>query len=404
MLAGDPYQRNFTWPVPDPPKSSWSGDAISQAALRQKALGFNCLHYQSDPEASLARHFLPDKKFLDEHCTDGIRLELLFPSCWNGEDVDSDDHRSHVAYPSLGNGGFCPEGYETRLATLFFETIWNTYAFKDQDGYFALSNGDPTGYGYHGDFMNGWESGVLQEALDTCTDPSGEIEACGVFNIQSDADQNKCQIDVPHTIAHERVMMHDDGIPGPMKISWGPEYAAMHKNPSAPPASFSATLEVSLPTIAVEPSVSLGESINVGNVLGHADAIKTAAPETSTAAAAADAAVVTSLSVPTSSPTPTPTPTSSVVVDAYPEMIIYVQQEIVVVLGDNGVPVTTTKGALRTVSTTLTTAVETSTVVSYIAKREARPPTLQEPDIQVEVLLGSAHNHHHNHAHKGHGH
>lgn len=145
MIAGDKRLRNFTWPVPDPPKSDWSGDQESQFALQQKALGFNCLNYAATAEASLYRHFLPDKTYLDANCLDGIRLELMFPSCWNGKDLDSDDHRSHVAYPSQVMTGTCPEGYETKLVSLFFETIWNTYAFAGVDGEFMLSTGDPTG-------------------------------------------------------------------------------------------------------------------------------------------------------------------------------------------------------------------------------------------------------------------
>lgn len=31
-----------------------------------------------------------------------------FPSCWNGRSVDSEDHRSHLTYPSTS--GFCPAG------------------------------------------------------------------------------------------------------------------------------------------------------------------------------------------------------------------------------------------------------------------------------------------------------
>lgn len=145
MIAGDKRLRNFTWPVPDPPKSDWSGDQESQFALQQKALGFNCLNYAATAEASLYRHFLPDKAYLDANCLDGVRFELMFPSCWNGKDLDSDDHRSHVAYPSQVMTGTCPEGYETKLVSLFFETIWNTYAFAGIDGEFMLSNGDPTG-------------------------------------------------------------------------------------------------------------------------------------------------------------------------------------------------------------------------------------------------------------------
>lgn len=69
MISGDKQQRNFTWPVPDPPKSDWTGDQTSQFALQQKALGFNCLNYAAAPEGSLYRHFLPDKSYLDANCT-----------------------------------------------------------------------------------------------------------------------------------------------------------------------------------------------------------------------------------------------------------------------------------------------------------------------------------------------
>jgi hypothetical protein len=148
MIAGDTRQRNFTWPVPDPPKSSWSGDEVSQKALSQKALGFNCLDYSRDPEPSLFRHFLPDKSYLDANCKNGVRFEIMFPSCWNGKDPDSPNHKSHVAYPSLVNTGDCPDGFKTQLPGLFYETIWNTYAFKDKAGSFMISNGDPTGKPY----------------------------------------------------------------------------------------------------------------------------------------------------------------------------------------------------------------------------------------------------------------
>lgn len=33
---------------------------------------------------------------------------------------------------------------------------------------FVLAMGDPTGYGYHGDFLNGWDVPILQKAMETC--------------------------------------------------------------------------------------------------------------------------------------------------------------------------------------------------------------------------------------------
>jgi hypothetical protein len=148
MIAGDTYQRNFTWPVPDPDASVILSNAtlLSQFALQQRALGFNCLHYDTQPnEGSLFRHLLPSKTFIDTYCPDGLRLELLFPSCWNGS-LDSHDHKSHMAYASLIMGdGTCPSGYQMRVPTLFFETIYDTAEFRNQIGQFLLANGDPTG-------------------------------------------------------------------------------------------------------------------------------------------------------------------------------------------------------------------------------------------------------------------
>ena len=147
MLSGDPDLRNFPWPVPDP-TDTWTGNASSQAALRQKAIGFNCLNYQTTPEPSLYRHFLPDKAYIDANCPDGLRLELLFPQCWNGS-LDSSDHKSHLAFPDQGiGGGSCPSEYPMVINQLFFETIYNTTAFLGQPGQFVLSNGDPTGQFY----------------------------------------------------------------------------------------------------------------------------------------------------------------------------------------------------------------------------------------------------------------
>ena len=145
VISGDTNLRDFTLPVPDPPMP-WSGDDDTEAALRQKALGFNCLNYNKTPEPSLYRHFLPSKAYIDENCPDGIRLELLFPQCWNGKDLDSKDHKDHMRFPTSGiNGGSCPPGWDVPISQIFFETYYDPSPFKGKDGEFVLSNGDPTG-------------------------------------------------------------------------------------------------------------------------------------------------------------------------------------------------------------------------------------------------------------------
>jgi hypothetical protein len=95
MIAGNPNLRQFDGLFPDTDLSSWPTYPSDQFFLEQRALGFNCLNYAKTPEPSLYRHQLPSKEYMDANCTDGLRLELAFPSCGNGS-LDSSDHKSHV--------------------------------------------------------------------------------------------------------------------------------------------------------------------------------------------------------------------------------------------------------------------------------------------------------------------
>lgn len=228
MVAGNQYLRNFTGPVPDPPTSEWSvDDDQTQFSLAQKALGFNCLHYdRGSDEDSLYRHTLPDKQFLDENCSDGLRLELMFPSCWNGVDVDSPNHKSHMAYPDLVKDGVCPDGFATRLVSLFYETKYDTQDFRGVDGQFVFATGDPTGCGYHGDFIQGWQTDFLRRAMSECSNPSGDVADCSLFTLQSDQDASACQASLPEALWRENPFFNGNGLLGDVPIQQGPEQAA----------------------------------------------------------------------------------------------------------------------------------------------------------------------------------
>ncbi|KAF4120756.1 protein of unknown function (DUF1996) [Geosmithia morbida] len=225
MVSGNNYRRSYTVGdpnQPDPPKSNWAAlGQTNQDDLQQRAIGFNCLNYDLDPEPTLYRHFLPDKAFLDQNCKDGLRLEVMFPSCWDGENVDSEDHQSHVAFPDLIMSGTCPDTHPVQLPAMLFETIWDTHALEGRDGMFVMANGDPTGFGYHGDFLMGWDRDLLQEAVDTCTNESGLIEDCGVFDVVDESTAKECSIQEPATLSFENVLNGLSELPGAVKILFG---------------------------------------------------------------------------------------------------------------------------------------------------------------------------------------
>ena len=260
MITGNNFKRANIGPIPDRDMSTWGPEDQTQDALMEKALGFNCLNYNPGvtPEGSTEYHYLRNKTFLDAHCTDGVRAEILFPSCWNGRDLDSPDHKSHVAYASRLRNGPCPDGFGTRIPTLFLETIYRTQDFKDSNGQFVFANGDPTGYGYHADFIGAWEDGVLQSVLEnpSCTGPasSGNQWDCPVFDLKEvdDPETINCEMQNPNAILHESINFVEK-LPGDVPVQAGPGSASMPPKaaPSNPPAAPSSAVPGSPTSTAV---------------------------------------------------------------------------------------------------------------------------------------------------------
>lgn len=225
MISGDTRQRNFTLPIPVPPMSSWTANDTTQLALAQKAIGFNCLNYNTPPEGSLEYNYMRNKTFIDENCPDGLRLELSFPSCWNGNDLTSENHKSHIKFPELGQTGDCPDGFPVRMPVLFYETIFDVNIFKNYSGRFVLANGDLEGYGYHGDFIAGWNTTFLQDALNVCNSTTGLQEDCPLFNLQDENNATACTMALPDAIKEEDTRGPRDSLPGNHPIYSGPSYA-----------------------------------------------------------------------------------------------------------------------------------------------------------------------------------
>jgi hypothetical protein len=79
-------------------------------------------------------------------------LVIRFPDCWNGKDLDSADHRSHMAY---GVRGVCPTDYPVRVPRLSLNVHY------DLPNTTGLSLASGSIYSAHADFFNAWNQAAL---------------------------------------------------------------------------------------------------------------------------------------------------------------------------------------------------------------------------------------------------
>ncbi|KAF9522184.1 hypothetical protein CPB83DRAFT_899858 [Crepidotus variabilis] len=289
MIVGNPFRRQ---------------NDISPNITASKATSFRCFHSDQVGDGTPGWGLDDSFDLPQTPCTGGIRSNIYFPQCWDGVNVDSPDHSSHVAHPvadpSTGAGFFgtpCPPSHPVRLPVLFMEINWDTRPFNDPslwptDGSqpFVFSMGDPYGYGQHADYMFGWEGDSLQRAMDQCTSGTGIPWDCPALTVQDVDQMNSCRVPdkVPETVEGQFIQ----SLPGCNPIQSGPAPATLIKNCNA----ISTTTVTALPTasaVAVTPPWTVchvGSEPNteaiVPNCTDYPGAQKTGIPSSNVAAAA----------------------------------------------------------------------------------------------------------------------
>jgi hypothetical protein len=137
--------------------------------------------------------------FPKQPCPAGIMINHRFPTCWDGVNLDSPNHREHVSYPATGtfeSGGACPSSHPVRLPQILLETVWDTKLFNNKNDWpadgsqpFVWSSGDATGFSTHADYVFGWKDDSLQKAMD-----GNNYVSAPTLKKQAIAAQNKCTV------------------------------------------------------------------------------------------------------------------------------------------------------------------------------------------------------------------
>lgn len=146
MLAGTP---RATGPNTSP---SWSGTHNHY---------FSC-HYPTGTGPSLRGESIPNCPVGSE-----VWMTVIFPQCWDGQNLDSPNHVSHMAYRSEG---FCPASHPVAISEITLNIVYPV-TVANAPLYWRLSSDDysgPGGYSAHADWMNGWRSDVASRWNRNC--------------------------------------------------------------------------------------------------------------------------------------------------------------------------------------------------------------------------------------------
>lgn len=121
-------------------------------------------------------------------CPTGAKLGLVVgaPSCWNGTELDSPDHRSHMAYGSYGNWGYykCPATHPYVVPTFTLGAWYTTDDTLDRSGdegvdaatwHLAsdrMAGMAPTvpGSSFHADWFGAWEDSIMDIWMANCVE------------------------------------------------------------------------------------------------------------------------------------------------------------------------------------------------------------------------------------------
>lgn len=165
--------------TPPPGLSIIAGSSSTQPGVGQATTvaRWHCQSWAAnDADNPDFRAFIPECK-----APDRLRFDLFFPSCWNGTDLISDDHQSHMAYPVTSGGQTrCPDSHPVALPRVSYHYAFpvkpenydpvtrSSRGWRLASDSYSVTDNAPGGYSLHGDWINGWHEEAISLVIQHC--------------------------------------------------------------------------------------------------------------------------------------------------------------------------------------------------------------------------------------------
>lgn len=161
-----------------------AGNAHAMHPQSSTVIKFRCGEWESDIEWFDPGDPLDHVPYLPEcEIDDILEIRIVFPQCWDGENLDSPDHKSHMAYPSsaippIAGTGSCPESHPVAIPEISYNFAIYVTEDRGQPSSWRFSSdihhGVAGGVSLHADWMNGWDRDVMETIITNCLRPARE--------------------------------------------------------------------------------------------------------------------------------------------------------------------------------------------------------------------------------------
>jgi hypothetical protein len=156
-------------------------DFTNSNAREYWAMNYGCMLPDTGEEIVVKKHNFPE--VIAAGCPSGawLKISVAFPQCWDGKNLDSPDHRGHIAFPVQS---YCPSSHPYKFpevtVAVHFRTDANFIAGKWRLSADEMFPNRPAGSSLHFDYFEGWSPVLKALWQKSCID--GHL-SCSTGNV-----------------------------------------------------------------------------------------------------------------------------------------------------------------------------------------------------------------------------